>query len=103
MSIMFLFISILFIISSYPNFISTFDYDSIKAKDPWFEEAKFGLFVHWAPISQWGDELSWPLVCESLPCVLQSVNHTYINITTIEELKQHRKDYTDLAKTFNPK
>lgn len=28
----------------------------------WFDEARFGLFVHWGPISRRGLELSWPLV-----------------------------------------
>lgn len=41
---------------------------------PWFTSAKFGLMVHWAPVSQWGAEVSWPLVCERLPCSLQSAN-----------------------------
>jgi alpha-L-fucosidase len=30
--------------------------------DGWFDSARFGMFVHWGPISQRGWELSWPLV-----------------------------------------
>ena len=28
----------------------------------WFDKARFGMFIHWGPISQRGWELSWPLV-----------------------------------------
>jgi alpha-L-fucosidase len=28
----------------------------------WFDEARFGMFIHWGPASQHGWELSWPLV-----------------------------------------
>ncbi|MGH2760484.1 MAG: alpha-L-fucosidase, partial [Actinomycetota bacterium] len=28
----------------------------------WFDSARFGMFVHWSPISQRGLEMSWPLV-----------------------------------------
>lgn len=28
----------------------------------WFDEARFGMFVHWGHVSQRGSELSWPLV-----------------------------------------
>ena len=28
----------------------------------WFDEARFGMFIHWSAISQRGLELSWPLV-----------------------------------------
>ncbi len=30
--------------------------------DSWFDSARFGMFVHWGPISRRGWELSWPLV-----------------------------------------
>jgi alpha-L-fucosidase len=29
---------------------------------PWFERARFGMFIHWGHVSQQGWELSWPLV-----------------------------------------
>jgi alpha-L-fucosidase len=32
------------------------------AMESWFESARFGMFIHWAPCSQRGWELSWPLV-----------------------------------------
>ncbi|HYB92286.1 MAG TPA: alpha-L-fucosidase [Candidatus Binataceae bacterium] len=30
--------------------------------EQWFEAARLGMFIHWAPCSQRGWELSWPLV-----------------------------------------
>jgi alpha-L-fucosidase len=27
----------------------------------WFDEARFGMFIHWGHSSQQGVELSWPL------------------------------------------
>ena len=30
--------------------------------ESWFDDARFGMFVHWGPIAQRGWELSWPLV-----------------------------------------
>lgn len=32
----------------------------------WFQEAKFGLFIHWDHASQQGCEISWPLVGRSV-------------------------------------
>lgn len=29
----------------------------------WFREAKLGMFIHWGPVSQVGQELSYPLLC----------------------------------------
>eukprot|EP01084_Bolivina_argentea_P248043 414914_1 len=68
----------------------------------WFKQAKLGLFICYSPITQWGDDLSFPLVCEQLPCTVQSVNHTVITINTIDELIQHRQNYYNLMNTFNP-
>ena len=44
---------------------------------PWFERARFGLFIHWGAYSQYGWEPSWPLVggvaslpyCQDVPVV----------------------------------
>ena len=54
----------------------------------WFSTARFGLFIHWAPCSQRGLELSWPLVggVAALPAA-QNVG--------VDE-------YHALARTFNP-
>ena len=54
----------------------------------WFDTARFGMFIHWAPCSQRGWELSWPLVggSSALPGG-QSI--------AVDE-------YHSTAKTFNP-
>ena len=54
----------------------------------WFDTARFGMFIHWAPASQRGWELSWPLVggSSALPGG-QSIG--------VEE-------YHSTAKTFDP-
>ncbi len=69
---------------------------------PKFRAARFGLFIHWGPCSQWGSEISFPLTCAGLPCESQGPNGTTVTITTIAELAAHRAAYTALAATFNP-
>ena len=34
-----------------------------KKVPAWFREAKLGMFIHWGPVSQVGQELSYPLLC----------------------------------------
>jgi hypothetical protein len=67
-----------------------------------FTAGRFGLFVHWGPVSQWGAEISFPLACPSLPCTTQGPNGTSVTITSPQELAGHRQAYADLARTFNP-
>jgi alpha-L-fucosidase len=69
---------------------------------PLFDAAKFGLFIHWGPISQWGTEISFPLVCYSFPCTVSGANQSSIVINSTAELAAHRQAYRDLASTFNP-
>ncbi len=54
----------------------------------WFDTARFGMFIHWAPSSQRGWELSWPLVgsINSLPNA---------QVVAVDE-------YHSAAATFNP-
>jgi len=54
------------------------------------------------PVSQWGTEISFPLVCNDFPCHPKGPNNTVMNITNAAELKAHRLAYADLAKTFDP-
>ena len=68
----------------------------------WFKEAKFGLFMHWGPVSQWGTEISFPLVCKEFPCTVQVAGPSTITINNVTALKAHRQSYADLATTFNP-
>lgn len=67
-----------------------------------FSSRKFGLFVHWGPVSQWGSEISFPLVCTSFPCNSQGPGGLPITIHNVSELEAHRQAYRDLAQTFNP-
>ena len=68
----------------------------------WFKEAKFGLFITWGPVSQWGAEIGFPLVCEKFPCTVQVAGPSSVTINNAMELKAHRQSYADLTKTFNP-
>ena len=59
----------------------------------WFKDAKFGMFMHWGPIAQWGAEISFPLMCTALPCHPKGPNNTVMNITTTDQLREHRQVY----------
>jgi len=59
--------------------------------------------MHHGPVTQWGVDISWPLVCQTLPCSVQSPPDGKLkNISSIKELIAHRKAYFDLANTYNP-
>lgn len=66
----------------------------------WMSEAKFGLFIHNGPVTQWGTEISFPLVCGALPCTVHGPGNKPVTIHTEDELAAHRKAYADLATTF---
>ena len=36
----------------------------LRERLEWFQDLKFGLFLHWGPYAQWGCTESWPLVPE---------------------------------------
>ena len=57
----------------------------------WFEEAKFGLFVHWVPYSVAGVEVSWPVMAPDLSAIL------YPASPSIDEA-----DYVALPRSLNP-
>jgi len=67
-----------------------------------FQNANFGAFMHNGPVTQWGADIGWPLVCVSFPCDVQGPDNTTRTLTTTEELKAHRQEYIDLARTWNP-
>jgi len=65
----------------------------------WFQDLKFGLFIHWGIYSQWGCIESWPLVEEDawarpddLPCWIERD----------KDLARFQRDYWALNRTFNP-
>lgn len=61
----------------------------------WFQDQKFGLFLHWGVYSQMGCIESWPLVW---------ADRKWSNpgIQTKEEMAEFRRKYFALNRTFNP-
>ncbi len=65
-----------------------------------FQDWKFGLIVHWGLYSQWGCEVSWPLVAtatwarpDDLPAWVERG----------KDLKRFAADYVKLNESFNPR
>jgi alpha-L-fucosidase len=65
----------------------------------WFQDLKFGFFMHWGVYSQWGCIESWPLVeadkwarPDDLPAWTERG----------KDIARFRRDYFALPKTFNP-
>jgi hypothetical protein len=67
-----------------------------------FKTWKFGLFVHWGPISQWGAEISFPLTCRAFPCTVQGPGGAPVTLNNVAQLTAQRTAYAALAQTFNP-
>lgn len=66
----------------------------------WFQDQKFGLFVHWGIYSQWGCIESWPLVevdkwarPDDLPAWVERGR----------DMERFKRDYWALHRTFNPR
>ena len=57
----------------------------------WYQEAKFGLFIHWGPYSLAGVEASWPIMAPDLAAV------AFGDQPSIDEA-----EYVALAQQFNP-
>ena len=68
----------------------------------WFTAGKLGMFMHNGPCTQWGTEISFPLMCTQFPCAPKGPGNKAVNITGPAELKAHRQAYADLAKTYDP-
>ena len=69
--------------------------------DSWFDTARFGMFIHWAPSSQRGWELSWPLVggSSALPGGQSlSVEEYHSTATTFNPVKFDARDIARRAK-----
>ena len=65
----------------------------------WFQDLKFGFFMHWGPYSQWGCIESWPLVPadkwarpDGLPAWVERG----------KDIARFQRDYFALNRTFNP-
>lgn len=61
----------------------------------WFQDQKFGLFLHWGAYSQLGCIESWPLVWKDR-------SWSNPSIQTKEEMQAFRDKYFALNQTFNP-
>ena len=68
----------------------------------WFSAAKLGMFMHWGPVTQWGTEISFPLICASFPCSPKGPGNVPVHIKDAAQLAAHRQAYRDLQHTFNP-
>lgn len=62
-----------------------------EARLAWFQEAKFGLFIHWGPYSVAGVEASWPMMAPDASAIL------YPTSPPIGEA-----EYRSLPQRFNP-
>ncbi len=72
---------------------------SLRERLEWFQDLKFGFFMHWGPYSQWGCIESWPLVPadawarpDSLPAWVERG----------KDITRFQRDYFALNRTFNP-
>ncbi len=71
----------------------------LKDRLEWFQDLKFGFFMHWGIYSQWGCIESWPLVEEDTwarPDDLPAWKERGY------DLARFQHDYFNLNKTFNP-
>ena len=70
------------------------DVPFVKDKDyTWFRDMKFGIFIHWGPISQLGLEISWSRKSKDNP---EDSNEIFACRTIPSD------EYDSLYKTFNP-
>ena len=81
--------------ASAPDPIAMAAWDEVNDTDPgrnqlweqrkaWFNDAKFGMFIHWGPVSLASVEISWPIM-EPDPA-----------------MKISQEEYVNLYKRFNP-
>jgi len=73
--------------------------ERLAARLEWFQDLKFGFFMHWGPYCQWGCIESWPLVevdTWARPDGLAAWEERG------RDLERFRRDYRALNETFNP-
>jgi len=75
------------------------DADALARRLEWFQDLKFGFFMHWGPYSRWGCIESWPLVeadewarPDDLPAWVERDR----------DLARFRRDYFALNRAFKP-
>jgi alpha-L-fucosidase len=60
-----------------------------------WQEARFGLFMHWGIYSQWGIEASWSLCSEDMGWNSREKGR-------YQDYEHYKEDYRNLRKQFNP-
>jgi len=72
----------------------------LRQRLEWFQDQRFGLFVHWGIYSQWGCIESWPLVPadtwarpDDLACWVERG----------KDIERFQRDYVALYRTFRPR
>lgn len=78
---------------------ASIDDPQVARKLEWFQDLKFGLFMHWGAYSQWGCIESWPLIEEdkwARPDDLKAWTDRD------KDMERFKRDYWALPKTFNP-
>ncbi|MDE3179898.1 MAG: alpha-L-fucosidase [Acidobacteriota bacterium] len=62
----------------------------------WFNEAKFGMFIHWGPVSLANVEISWPIMVPSPKWNI--TQHEYVNLyKKFNPVKYDPDEWIDLA------
>ena len=59
----------------------------------WFRDAKLGMFMHNGPVTQWGTEISFPLLCEKFPCVVKGPGNVAQTLNNTDDLKDRYSAY----------
>ncbi len=71
----------------------------LKDRLAWFQDLKFGLFIHWGIYCQWNCIESWPLVEED---TWARPDDMLCWVERGKDLERFRADYRALNQTFNP-
>ena len=71
----------------------------LKQRLEWFQDLKFGFFMHWGPYSQWGCLESWPLVEEDAWARADDLAPW---VERGKDIERFKRDYYALNRTFNP-
>lgn len=63
-----------------------------------FQDLKFGLFIHWGPVTQWGAPIAWTITTDgwARPDSLAAW------VERGKDYDRYVRDFFDLNKTFNP-
>ena len=54
--------------------------ENLKARE-WFQDAKFGLFIHWGPVSLKGTEIGWS---RGAPTPIEEYDNLYLKFNPVK-------------------